>query len=107
LWAALVSAAGSGTPPASLPDGWSAAGSALWLSPASDIDARMPRPVSFDVDYTTDSDGATFALLAVVMSGTNQIGPADLQGGTGTDATTANDLVLRSPHVAALTIQLV
>jgi hypothetical protein len=41
------------------------------------------------------------------MSGTNQIGPADLRGGVGSDATLANDLVLRSPHVAALSVQLV
>jgi hypothetical protein len=107
LWAVLVSAAGSGTPPASLPGGWSAAGSAVWLSPSADVDTRMPRTVTFDVDFTADSDGSTFVLLAVVMSGTNQIGPTDLRGGASTDATTANDLVLRSPHVAARSIQLV
>jgi hypothetical protein len=78
-----------------------------WLSPGADIDQRMPRSVTFDVDFTTDADGSTFVLLAVVMSGTNQIGPTDLRGGAATDATTANDLVLRSPHVAARTIQLV
>ncbi len=107
LWPALVSAAGSGTPPASLPDGWTAAGSAVWLGPLVDVDSRMPRPVTFDVDFTADADGATFVLIAVVMSGTNQIGPADLRGGVGSDATLANDLVLRSPHVAALSVQLV
>ena len=65
------------------------------------------RAVTFDVNFTTDADGSTFVLLAVVMSGTNQIGPTDLRGGAATDATTANDLVLRSPHVAARTVQLV
>jgi len=105
LWAALVTAVGSASPPASLPGGWAQASTVLWKSPAGPIDARMPRAVSFDLDLSADPDGNVM-LLAVVMSASNQIGPADLRAGLPADATNVQDLVLRSPHAAARSVEL-
>jgi hypothetical protein len=48
-----------------------------------------------------------FVLLAVVLSGGDPIGPTDLRAGLATDATSVDDLVLRSPHSAARSVQLV
>ncbi len=107
LWAALVAAAGAAVEPATLPDGWTKAGATLWQNPAAAIDDRMPRSVTFDLDLSAEADGTAFVLLAVVMSGSNQIGPDDLRAGAVSDATTATELVMRSPHVAARTVQLV
>src|SRR5262249_3951145 len=47
LWAALIAAATSGAMPAALPDGWSAADSVLWRSPADPVEPRLPRAVTF------------------------------------------------------------
>jgi hypothetical protein len=104
LWAALVSAATSGTPPASLPDGWSQAGAALWQNPAGPVEPRLPRAVTFALDLSGDASGTAILLLAVVMSDSNQISAADLQAGSNPTATTADQLVLSSPHVAAKSI---
>jgi hypothetical protein len=104
LWPALVSAAQSDTPPASLPDGWTAAASSLWLSPAGAIDPRMPRAVTFNVDLSGDAAGTAIVFLAVVMSDSNQIGNADLALGGGPQAQTGDQLVVASPHVAAKSI---
>jgi hypothetical protein len=104
LWTALVNAATSGTPPASLPDGWSAAGATLWQSPAGRVEPRLPRAVTFTPDLSADASGAAILLLAVVMSDSNQISAADLQLSSSTQATTADQLVLSSPHVAAKSI---
>jgi hypothetical protein len=104
LWPALVSAAASNTPPASLPDGWTPAGTSLWLSPSDPIDPRMPRAVTFNVDLSADGAGTAIVLLAVVMSDSNQIGNADLSLGGGPQAQTGDQLVVASPHAAAKSI---
>ena len=106
LWAALVDAATSGTPPASLPDEWSAAGATLWQNPAGPVEPRLPRAVTFAPDFSGVPSGTAILLLAVVMSDSNQISAADLQLGGGSQATTADQLVLSSPHVAARSILL-
>jgi hypothetical protein len=104
VWTELVNAATSGTPPASLPDGWSAAGATLWQSPTGPVEPRLPRAVTFTPDLSADASGSAILLLAVVMSDSNQIAPADLQLTSTTQATTADQLVLSSPHVAAKSI---
>jgi hypothetical protein len=104
LWTALVGAATSGTPPASLPDGWSQAGAALWQNPAGPVEPRLPRAVTFALDLSGDASGTAILLLAVVMSDSNQISAADLQLTSSSQATTADQLVLSSPHVAAKSI---
>jgi hypothetical protein len=104
LWPALVSAATSGTQPASLPDGWSAAAGALWQSPGGPVDPRLPRAVTFTPDLSADASGTAILLLAVVMSDSNQISAADLQLSGGSQASTADQLVVASPHVAAKSI---
>jgi hypothetical protein len=104
LWTALVAAATSGTAPASLPDGWSAAGAALWQNPAGPVEPRLPRAVTFAPDFSGDPSGTAILLLAVVMSDSNQISAADLQLSSSSQATTADQLVLSSPHVAAKSI---
>jgi hypothetical protein len=106
LWPALVTAAAAAAPPASLPDGWRSAGAVMWKNPLAPVDNRLPRAVSFDLDLSGDVDGSAFVLLAVVMSGTNQISPADLRLTPTTNATTADQLVVTSAHVAARSIEL-
>jgi hypothetical protein len=46
-------------------------------------------------------------LLAVVLSATNQISAADLRVTPTTNATTVDQLASSSPHVGAVTIELV
>ncbi|HTY73507.1 MAG TPA: hypothetical protein VMI11_13945 [Actinomycetes bacterium] len=103
LWPVLVSAAGSGTPPVTLPDGWTSASSALWQSPVADIDVRRPVAVTFSVDFSALS--TAIVLLAVVMSGTDQISSSDLTLSSTLTATTADQLVLASPHAGARTVE--
>jgi hypothetical protein len=107
LWPVLVAAAASGTVPPSLPGGWSQAGAVLWKNPDAPVDTRIPRVVSFDLDLTSDARWSSFVLVAVVMSATNQITPADLLVSPGTNATTVDQLVTTSPHVAARSVALV
>jgi hypothetical protein len=78
----------------------------MWKNPLAPVDNRLPRAVSFDLDLSGDVDGSAFVLLAVVMSGTNQISAADLRLTPTTNATTADQLVVTSPHVAARSIEL-
>jgi hypothetical protein len=106
LWPALVGAAASGTVPA-LSDGWSQAGAVFWKNPDAPVDTRIPRVVSFDLDLTADALWSSFVLVAVVMSASNQISPADLLVSPGTNATTVDQLVTTSPHVAARSVALV
>ena len=104
LWPALKAAAAAASPPASLPDGWSAAGSTLWLTPTGPtIDPRLPRAVTFSVDLS-DASGSAVALLAVVMATSNQISDADLSLGGANTAQTGDQLVVASPHVAAKSV---
>jgi hypothetical protein len=111
LWAALVTAAAGTTPPASLPDGWSAASATFWQNPAaavSPIDTRIPRAVTFDLNLTAAANPrrTKFVLLAVVLSSTNPISTADLRITNVTNATTVAQLVSSSPHVGAVTIEI-
>jgi hypothetical protein len=46
-------------------------------SPAGDVDARLPRAVTFDTDFTGQAAGKRFLLVAVVHS---VIDPAVLPG---------------------------
>jgi hypothetical protein len=112
LWQTLVTAAPGNTPPAALPDDWTAATPGFWVSPdpaIPPIDARTPRAVTFNVTIDpTVPTGTVLVLLAVVMStGTNnQISAADLRINQTTNATTVDQLVLSSPHCAAVTVEL-
>jgi hypothetical protein len=104
LWPALKAAAVAAAQPASLPDGWSAAGAALWQNPAgTSFDPRLPRAVTFDVDLS-DAAGSAVALVAVVMNTSNQISDADLSLGGANQAQSADQLVVASPHVAAKSV---
>jgi hypothetical protein len=107
LWPALVAAAASGTAPATLPDGGSRAAATLWRSPAAPVDTRIRRSVSFDLDLTAVPLFSSFVLVAVVMSASNQISPADLVISPGSNPTTVDQLVTTSPHVAARSVALV
>jgi hypothetical protein len=98
---------GVGDRAGALPDGWSQAGAVFWKNPDAPVDTRIPRVVSFDLDLTADALWSSFVLVAVVMSGTNQISPADLLVSAGTNATTVDQLVTTSPHVAARSVALV
>jgi hypothetical protein len=105
LWPVLVGAALNGTSPA-LPaaDGWTKAAATLTLSPSAPVEPRLPRAVTFDVDLSGDAAGSAVLLLAVVFSTTNRITAADLRLTAVTQAATADQLVMSSPHVAARSI---
>jgi hypothetical protein len=105
LWPALVDAAPSGTEPAPLPDEWSAAAGQLWKTLGGPVESRLPRAVTFTLDLSAVASGRAILLLAVVMSATNPIDKtADLHLEDGAHATTADQLVVASPHVAAKSI---
>jgi hypothetical protein len=109
VWPALVAAGSAATQPASLPDGWRPAGAALWQNLAGPLDARMPRAVSFPVDLSGESDGAVFALVAVVLaaSATEKITAGELTvAATASTVSTVNGLVQNTAHVAAKSIEL-
>jgi len=108
LWAALVAAAPGTAVPAALPDGWSAASADFWRSPAGPIETRMPRSVTFALNFVPASNpaGTQIVLLAVVMTATNQISDADLTLTSTTKATTLDQLVTTSPHVGVASIEL-
>lgn len=108
LWAALVAAAPGNAAPAALPDGWAKASAQLWQSPSGPVDPRLPRAVTFDVDMSADPTGTALVFLAVVMNTSNQISNTDLAlgGGAANQATTADQLVVASPRVAAKSVVL-
>ncbi len=107
VWEALVAAAGSTVAPASLPGSWRRAGARLWQPLGADVDARTPRAVGFPLDLTADAAGSTFVLLAVVLSGSNQINAADaFVTASSAPATTVEQLVFNTPHAAAKSVEL-
>ena len=56
LWPQLVGvAAPAAAQPATLQDGWTRAATDLWLNPQDDVDTRVPRTVTFDVDLSAGS----------------------------------------------------
>jgi len=101
VWTALVSAAGTAAQPASLPDGWQKAAGVLWKNPADDVDPRLPRAVTFDVDLTGQPSDTAIMLVAVVMNTSNQITAAEIGAAQDVEV-----LVMASPHVAAKAILL-
>jgi hypothetical protein len=106
LWPGLVDVAAPGAAePATLQDGWSKAATSLWLSPAADVDTRVPRAVTFDVNLNSVLRGTAVVFLAVVMSEPDQISAADLSYGQGNNAQTYDQLVACSPHVGARSLQ--
>ena len=66
-----------------------------------------PKVGSFDLDLTAVPLFSSFVLVAVVMSASNQISPADLVISPGSNPTTVDQLVTTSPHVAARSVALV
>jgi hypothetical protein len=61
-----------------LPDGWAFADTAQPVrSPASPVDARLPRAVTFDVDFTGLAKGKRFLLVAVVHSSVDPVALPD------------------------------
>jgi hypothetical protein len=85
-----------------LGDGWTIADSGSHTrQPASPVDARTPRAVTFDVDFTANSVGQKFALLAVVHSTPDPVSAASLTGDT------LQDLVLKCHQVAIRTVRVV
>ncbi|MEO5899637.1 MAG: hypothetical protein ABIR68_05845 [Ilumatobacteraceae bacterium] len=105
LWDVMRSLAGGVSRP--LPDGWFAAATELTRPILADVEPRLPRAVSFDVDLSALATGDRQVLVAVVMSGDDQIGLDDEVKPDGTGTATLRDLVLNSRHVAARSIQLV
>ena len=107
LWQKLLDSVASNTPQA-LADGWTKAATEFWKNPSEPIDVRMPVDARFTLDLTGDQAGTAFVLVAVVMSETNQITAADLLTSppAATTATTVEELVKASSHVAAKTIEL-
>lgn len=106
LWPGLVDVAGpAAAEPASLLDGWTKAAATLWKNPLNDVDTRLPRAVSFNVDLAGVPSGTAVAFLAVVMSVPDPISAADLSLGEGNTAQTADQLVMSSPHVAATSLE--
>ena len=90
---AVVQRIGGATP--ALPDNWQVVGLA---SPASPVSARMPRAVTFDMDFTPDPPfaiGTNWLFLALVSSNADVISTSNLGGAT------VEDMVRGSSHVAA------
>ncbi len=78
-----------------LPDSWNVAdGSTAPRQPLADIDARHPRTVTFEVDFSTAPRPSQWILLAVVSTG------ADAFTAAATPAATLRDLALSSHHIA-------
>jgi len=104
VWAAPVQAflRGGGAPPA-LPAGWSFADAATPTpipvrSPAGDVDARLPRAATFDVDFTGLATGTRILLVAVVHS---TVDPVTLPGSA------LQNLVLATRFAAVRSVEIV
>jgi hypothetical protein len=64
----------AGGPAPALPNGCTFADAAQPVrSPAGPVDARLPRAVTFDVDFTGQATGKRFLLVAVVHSSVDNV----------------------------------
>ncbi|HSD29374.1 MAG TPA: hypothetical protein VLL75_18870 [Vicinamibacteria bacterium] len=88
---------GGAVPP--LPNNWAFADAAQPVrSPASPVDARLPRAVTFDVNFTGVAKGTRFLLVAVVHSAIDPVTLPD---------ETLQPLVLGSRFVALRSVAIV
>jgi len=90
-----------GGAPVTLPDTWRNADTVFTnQSPLSDIDARLPRSVTFNVDFTGGAPLTRIMLMAIVHSVPDPLSAVTLVGGT------LLDLILRSHQVAARVVEI-
>lgn len=83
------------------PDNWTVADAASPTRPApGTLDARLPRGVTFDVDFAGAAAPARFLLLAVVHSTPDPISVGSLIGDT------LQNLILQSHQVAARVVEI-
>ena len=104
LWTYLAAAA-SGPPPAGAPpNGWQPAGTNLWQDVAdpAGLGLRTPRSVAFSVDLSHADVTKTYVLLAVIWSTADPLSATEVTGATSLD-----QVVLRSPHAAARTFEVI
>ena len=95
----VVLTMGGGAP--ALPDNWTVADAILPThSSASDIDARIPRALTFDVNFAGAAAPAQFLVLAVVHSVPDPLSVAKLIGDN------LQDLILNSHQVAARVVEI-
>jgi len=94
----LVQLMGGGVP-AAFPDGWELADPFRTRQPGSDVDARTPRAVTFNVNFTNTQPHTRWLLLAVVHSVPDPVTVASLVGDNLTD------LVLNSHQVAGRVLE--
>jgi hypothetical protein len=100
-WKTAVAQLMTGANPA-LGDGWTVADSgSRTRQPSGPVDARTPRPVTFDVDFTGNPAGQNFVLLAVVHSTPDPVSAASLTGAT------LQELVLKCHQVAIRIVRVV
>ena len=105
IWSTLVDLA-NGTPaPTPLPGSWEKTGTQLVRPIVAATDARRPRAATFDINLAGHDDGRVM-LMAVVMSGPDQIGLPEAVKPDTSQCTTVSELVLHSRHVAARSIEL-
>jgi hypothetical protein len=95
-WKTAVAGLMSGAPPGAFPDTWAVADPATPTRQlTSDIDARTPRAVTFNVDFTGLASDEFAILLAVVHSTPDPVNVGTLTGAT------IQDLVLNCHQAAA------
>jgi hypothetical protein len=92
-WKDKVAQLMGGGVPAALPDTWEIADPIRTLQPSAGVDARTPRAVTFNVDFTGKPNGG-WILLAVVHSVPDPVSAATLVGND------VKELVLNSHQVA-------
>jgi hypothetical protein len=105
LWAVLRAIPPGGPMAGALPAGWVQAGGTLLASPGAEVETRLPRAVTFNVNVGGVLSGTRLCFLAVVISQTDPLTEAEIRMGSGLDANTVEDLVLYSPHCAARTLR--
>ncbi len=93
-WKDRVALLMSGGVPPPLPDSWEIADPIRTRQPGDSVDARTPRAVTFDVDFTGTPPRTGWLLLAVVHSVPDPVSAASLAGNNVTD------LVLNCHQVA-------